>query len=148
MKKYILLITITVCLSVDYTNAQNTEEKVKPEFLSVQTFKQKITNYELGKQNEWAYLGDKPCIIDFTADWCGWCRKLSPILEETAILYKGQIYVYKIDTEKQRELAALFGVRGLPALLFVPMGQTPTMVSGFRPKEQLIEEINKYLLKK
>ena len=104
-------------------------------------------NYEKNPQ-EWIYLGDKPCLIDFYASWCGPCKRLAPILDELAQEYAGEIYIYKIDTEKERELAAVFGVRSIPTLLFCPMGENPQIAQGALPKEQLKEAIDKVLLKK
>ena len=68
-------------------------------------FLDKVVNYE-ANPNEWKYLGDKPAIVDFYASWCGPCKMVAPILDELAQEYDGKIYVYKIDTEKEQELAA------------------------------------------
>ena len=100
---------------------------------------------------EWKYLGDKPAIIDFYADWCGPCKIASPILEEISNEYAGQVKVYKIDTEKERELASVFGIRSIPAFLYIPVEGKPVMMAGIgRTKEQtkdmFIENIGKYLL--
>lgn len=103
------------------------------EILNKQSFKEKIFDYE--GATEWAYSGDRPVIIDFYADWCAPCRALAPVLEEVSAKYKGQVDVYKVDTEADPELAAMFSVRGIPALLFIPKSGTPTMSSGFMPSE-------------
>jgi len=107
----------------------------------------KVANIE-ASPNEWKYLGDKPCIIDFYADWCGPCKAVAPILEELAKTYDGQIYVYKINTDEQQELAGAFGIRSIPSLLFVPMDGKPQMSVGALPKAQMIESIDKILLGK
>ncbi|MDC1107334.1 thioredoxin domain-containing protein, partial [Prolixibacteraceae bacterium] len=73
------------------------------------------------KNMEWRYKGNKPCIIDFYADWCGPCKAISPILEELAAAYHEDIFIYKVDTEKEIELSALFGIQSIPSLLFVPL---------------------------
>lgn len=110
------------------------------------SFKEKVFNYEVNK--EWKYEGDKPCIIDFYADWCGPCKQVAPILEELAKEYDGEIIIYKIDTEKQRELAGAFGIRSIPSLLFVPASGQPQMSQGALPKAQFVKMINEFLLKK
>lgn len=114
-------------------------------------FLKKIWNYN-ESPDEWKFLGNKPVIIDFYADWCGPCRIASPILEEVAREYEGKITVYKIDTEKERELASVFGIQSIPAFLYIPMEGKPTMTVGIgrsneQTKNMFIGNINKYLLK-
>jgi len=115
--------------------------------LTKETFMQKVANFEANPK-EWKYLGDKPCIIDFYADWCGPCKAVAPILEELAKTYDGQIYVYKINTDQEQELAGAFGIRSIPSLLFVPMNDKPQMSVGALPKAQMVEAINSILLGK
>lgn len=103
------------------------------EFLTQETFKDKVFNYEENK--EWKYEGDKPCLIDFYADWCGPCKMVAPILEELAKEYDGKLNIYKIDTESERELAGMFGIQSIPSLLFVPKDGQPQMAMGALPKE-------------
>lgn len=109
-------------------------------------FLEKVWNYEKNSK-EWKYEGEKPCIIDFYTTWCGPCKRLSPILEELAQEYAGKIVVYKVNTEVEKELAAVFQVRSIPTLLFCPLKENPQMNVGALPKEQLVEAINKVLLK-
>lgn len=107
-------------------------------------FLKKVVNYETSP-TEWNYLGDKPAIIDFYADWCGPCKQVAPVLEELAAEYDGKMYVYKINTEVEQELAAAFGIQSIPTLLFVPMGEKPQMAQGALPKETLKEVITNVL---
>ncbi|MBI1932437.1 MAG: thioredoxin [Ignavibacteriales bacterium] len=115
------------------------------EHLTKQTFLDKVFNYEQNK--EWNYAGELPCIIDFYADWCGPCKMVAPILEELGKEYAGQINIYKVDTEAEQELAAVFGIRSIPSLLFCPKNERPQMAQGALPKPSLIEAINGVLLK-
>ncbi|MDR0748608.1 MAG: thioredoxin [Tannerellaceae bacterium] len=125
-----------------------TAEKVMQTIhLTKADFLAKVANYETNPE-EWEYLGDKPALIDFYADWCGPCKAIAPVLEELAAEYGGQIYIYKIDTEAEQELAAVFGIRSIPSLLFVPMDENPQMTQGAIPKPQLKEAIEQLLLKK
>jgi thioredoxin len=128
-------------ITTNETKKMGTIKLTKAEFLT------KVANYE-ANPSEWKYLGDKPCIIDFYADWCGPCKTIAPILEELAKEYDGQIYIYKVDTEKEQELAAAFGIRSIPSLLFVPMNEQPQMAQGALPKETFKKAIDEVLLKK
>ena len=103
------------------------------EHLTNETFKQKVFNYE--KNKEWKFEGDKPCLIDFYADWCGPCKIVEPILEELADEYNDKIDIFRVDTEKEQELAGVFGIRSIPSLLFVPAEGQPQMAMGALPKE-------------
>lgn len=103
------------------------------EHLTEQTFKEKVFNFETNK--DWKFEGDLPCIIDFYADWCGPCKMVAPILEELKEEYAGKVDVYKVNTEEQQKLAAMFGVRSIPSLLFVPVDGQPQMAMGALPKE-------------
>jgi thioredoxin len=110
-------------------------------------FLTKVTNVE-ENTGQWVYLGDKPCIVDFYADWCGPCKMIAPILEELAAEYDGEIYIYKVNTDKERKLAAEFGIRSIPSLLFCPMGEDPHMERGAMPKDVFKRAIDEVLLKK
>ena len=118
-----------------------TTELTKADFLA------KVANFET-RPEEWKYLGDKPAIVDFYAAWCGPCKAIAPILEELAVEYDGQIAVYKVDTDREQELAAAFGIRSIPSLLFIPMEGKPQMAHGAMPKAAFREAIDNVLLKK
>ncbi|RIH64146.1 thiol reductase thioredoxin [Mariniphaga sediminis] len=118
--------------------------------LTKEVFLNKVWDYQNSPQ-EWVYKGDKPALIDFYADWCGPCKIASPILEEISKEYAGDIYVYKIDTEKERELASVFGVSSIPAFLYIPQNGKPVMMSGIArskedTKKMFKDNISKYLL--
>lgn len=119
----------------------------KTEHLTAATFKQKVMDYDKNRQ-QWVFEGDKPAIVDFYADWCRPCRMIAPILEELAVEYEGEINVYKVDTEAERELAAVFGIQSLPTVLFIPMQGNPTMQKGALSKEAYKQIIDDYMLKK
>ncbi len=105
------------------------------EHLTLETFKQKVFNYE--KNTEWKFEGDKPAIIDFYADWCGPCKMVAPILEELSKEYADKLNIYKVDTESEQELASVFGIKSIPSLLFVPKDAQPQMAQGALPKDSL-----------
>lgn len=105
------------------------------EALDSDTFKAKIFNYE--ESEDWKYQGDLPAIVDFYADWCGPCKRLTPVLEELSKEYEGKLRIYKIDTDKEADLAAMFGIRSIPSLLFIPKEGDPQMAAGALPKDTL-----------
>jgi thioredoxin len=116
------------------------------EHLTKQTFLYKVFNYEVNK--EWKFEGNLPAIIDFYADWCGPCKMVAPILEELSREYEGKINIYKIDTEAEQELAAVFNIHSIPSMLFIPMNGQPQMAVGALPKDALKNAISDVLLQK
>jgi len=113
------------------------------ELLTKETFFEKVFNFE--KNKEWKFEGELPCVIDFYADWCGPCKMVAPVLEELSEDYKGKVNVFKVDTEAQQELAAAFGIRSIPSILFVPKDGQPQMAQGALPKHQFEQIINDVL---
>jgi thioredoxin 1 len=111
--------------------------------LTTQKFKEDIFDYTAEK--EWNYKGDKPAIIDFYADWCGPCKMVAPILEELSNENPGVI-IYKVDTEVEQELSAVFQIRSIPSILFIPKDRQPMMQAGALPKNALQEIIDKELV--
>ena len=116
------------------------------EHLTKETFKQKVFDYETNK--EWKYVGNNPCIIDFYADWCSPCKMVAPILEELSNEYAGKVDIYKVDTEAEQELAAAFGIRSIPSILFIPKDGQPQMSMGAISKDSFVRLINEVLLNK
>ncbi len=149
----LMIIVFTACAGKNKENSATETNEVKQEkkagtiHLTRAEFISKVANYE-ANPTEWKYLGDKPCIVDFYASWCGPCKMIAPILEELAKEYDGQIYIYKINTEEERQLASDFGIQSIPTLLFCPIGGNPQMAQGALPKESFIKAIDEILLKK
>jgi len=112
--------------------------------LTTEEFKNKVFDYT--KNNEWKFEGDKPAIIDFYADWCGPCKMVAPVLEELSNEYADKLDIYKVDTEVEQELSAVFGIRSIPSMLFIPVSDQPKMQAGALPKNALKEIIEKELL--
>ncbi len=115
------------------------------ENLTKQTFLEKVFDYE--KNDQWKFEGKLPSIIDFYADWCGPCKVVAPILEELSKEYAGRVNFYKVDTEAEQELAAAFGIRSIPSILFCPVDGQPQMAVGVLPKDSFKQAIEDVLLK-
>lgn len=166
MKKLLFLIALAAITTVGCATGNgkpgksngNTESKTVSQdgeqggssLITKDQFIKEIWNYQDSPQ-VWKFLGDKPVIIDFYADWCGPCKIASPILEEVSNEYAGKLKVYKVNTDKERELAGVFGIQSIPAFLYIPVSGKPVMTAGIgRSKEDtkkmFIENINKYLL--
>lgn len=134
-------------LSLFAETEENKQEQGDVIVLDKAAFLKRVYNYEKN-QNEWIYEGDKPCIVDFYADWCGPCRQVSPILKQLAAEYKDQIIVYKVNVDNEKELAMAFGIQSIPTILFVPKDGQPQLSLGAFPKETFEKQINTFLLNK
>lgn len=130
MKK-LLITLIAVCLSGIIYSTQAQEVKK----LTTADFKKEIWDFTSNK--DWKYLGDKPAIIDLYATWCPPCKKLSPILEKIQKEYGKKIQIYKVDVDKESELAKLFNATSIPLMVFIPKDGKPFLITGLRPQEQL-----------
>lgn len=113
------------------------------EHLNESTFKEKIFDYK--NNSDWKFEGNLPAVIDFYADWCGPCKMVAPIMDQLAKEYDGKVNFYKIDTDKEQELAGMFGVSSIPSLLFVPKDEKPQMAVGALPKESMKKAIAEVL---
>ena len=121
-------------ISDERQSVLSNEPENVPVHLNKVQFLDKVADYEKNPDT-WAYRGDKPAIIDFYATWCGPCKAVAPILDDLAKEYKDQ------------ELAADFGIRSIPSLLFIPMNGQPQMIQGAIGKEEFKKIIDEFLLK-
>ena len=144
MKKIFGLLTIAVFVSTLSAFSQSDQEgKVK--VMTTETFKEKVFNYDKHPEN-WVFEGERPCIIDFYADWCRPCKMVAPIMDELAEKYKGKVDFYKVNTDKNRELSQVFGIRSIPSVLFCPGEGKPQMATGALPKDSYVKTIDEFLL--
>lgn len=112
--------------------------------MTTQDFKDKVFNYEIEK--DWKYQGQLPAIIDFYADWCSPCKMVAPVLEELAAEYEGRLVIYKVNTEIEQELSAVFGIQSIPTFLFIGADGEPMMQPGAFPKSVFKKVIEEKLL--
>lgn len=112
-----------------------------------QMFLDKVFDYTAGS-TDWKYQGEKPAVIDFYATWCGPCRIVATTLKSLAKEYKDQIVVYKVNTDKQKELSAAMGIQSLPTVIFIPMTGQPQIIVGAASKATFRRAVEEVLLKK
>ena len=124
----------------------NTKESdIKPVYLTTADFKEKVWDYEANPE-QWTYNGELPCVIDFYADWCKPCKMVAPIMDDLADYYEGKVLIYKVNTDKERELSTVFQVRSIPSILFSPKNGKPAMQAGAMSKEEYIKIIDEFIL--
>lgn len=135
-----ILLTLASC---GHAGAQNDKKTKGVTELNAETFKKNVYDTT---QEELIFLGNKPAIVDFTATWCGPCQRIAPILDELAAEYDGKIVIYKVDIDKNRQLAKEFNVSSIPAVLYIPLNGEPVMTVGARDKGKFRAEIETILL--
>ena len=113
-------------------------------YLTTAEFKQRVFDYSA--ERDWKYRGDKPCVIDFYTTWCGPCKRLAPIMEELSQTYCDRVVFYKVDTERERELAYQFQISSIPQVLYIPVEGKPVLLKGLYPKETIVKIIEEQLL--
>lgn len=114
------------------------------EHLTLEAFKNKVFDYE--NEKEWKFIGEKPAIIDFYADWCGPCKMVAPVMEKLSSKYAEKLSIYKVDTEAEQELAGMFGVQSIPTILFIPKVGQPRVSMGAMPEKEFERIIAELLL--
>ncbi len=115
-------------------------------YITTEQFQERIFDYK--NEKDWLFKGNKPCVIDFYTTWCGPCKRLAPIMEEMSQKYCDQVVFYKADTERERELAYVFGINSIPQVLYIPTEGKPLLLKGLYPKEEIVRIIDEFLLNK
>lgn len=147
MRKILIIAAVAFTALFASVADMNASDKGKVKHLTKAEFVKLV--YDIDKNTESLdYLGNKPAVVDFYADWCRPCKQLAPILEELAAEYQDEIVVYKVNTDNDPELAQAFGITSIPTLIFIPLNGSPEMAQGALPKDTLKEVIEKVLLDK
>ena len=136
--------TIFVVLLFAWISAPLTADDVV--YITTEQFQERIFDYKTEK--DWVFKGTKPCVIDFYTTWCGPCKRLAPIMEALSQKYCDQVVFYKADTERERELAYVFGISSIPQALYIPTEGKPLLLKGLYPKEEIVRIIDEFLLNK
>ena len=147
MKKVLVMVALVMASVIVYAfnDSRETNQGKKEVVMDKDMFLKDVFDYE--KSKEWNYKGNKPAIIDLYADWCGPCRQTAPIMKELAKEYAGKIVIYKVNVDKQKELAALFNATSIPLFVFIPMKGDPQLFRGAADKATYKKAIDEFLLK-
>ena len=157
MKRLLIIVvcstTLFACSNAQKSNGNNMQHEQEKCGTASQNKNgcTKLTTEEFTKRvadiskKEWKYLGDKPAIIDFYADWCGPCRMIAPTLEKLAEKYNGELYIYKVNIDNEPELAQRFRISAVPTIMFVPIKGEPVTERGVISMEGFERYINRFL---
>lgn len=145
MKKSIIF-AILVLVTGFGAMAQEKDNVSKVQHITYQDFLDKIWDFEKSPE-EFVYKGKTAAIVDFYADWCGPCRKIGPVMEKLAQDYDGRLTVYKVNVDKEKELAAAFQTRSIPMVIFIPLEGQPMMQVGALPETEYRKVVEERLLK-
>ena len=145
MKKAILIALVIIATAMT-ANAQEKKNEPKVKHLTYNEFLKKVWDFEKNPTT-FEYKGKLPAVIDFYADWCGPCRRVAPIMEQMAEDYEGKLLVYKVNVSEEKDLAAVFQVRSIPMVLFIPVKGNPMMQVGALPEAEYRETVEEFLIK-
>ena len=87
---------------------------------------------------------DLPVLVDFSAEWCGPCKMVDPIVHELSEEWAGKVKVVKVDADESPNILMQYGIMGIPTLMFFVNGEVKERVTGFQPKKNLVKKFEKH----
>ncbi len=112
--------------------------------IDAETFKKEIFDYSVSK--EWKFKHNKACVIDFYADWCRPCKMLAPELASVVATTNGNVDLFKVNVDDEKELAGFFNIQSIPTMLFCPAdGSKPFVLQGLVSREELNNAIGRVM---
>ena len=145
MKRILLFLLVALALAFG-VNAQRYDNDLDTVYtvhsISQDQFKEFIADY---RANDWVMLNPRPVVVDFYADWCLPCRRLDPMLRQIAQYYHGEVDFYRINVDKNSDIADVFQIRSIPLLLICPLQGEPKTVIGLYPQQEFIRVLNQAL---
>lgn len=118
-------------------NDINEEQPDHPITISSEQFMQLVSDYH----KKWKYKGEKPCVVDFYADWCRPCKMMEPAIEKMAKQYAGKVDFYKVDVDVNEDITNAYKIMGIPTLFFCSLDGELIRIPGALTEEQLIANI-------
>ena len=149
MKRFLVLMLVAVAVTFAasaqkfgqrYSNDEDTVYRVYS--INQDQFKETIADWSA---HDWVMRSPRPVVVDFYADWCLPCRRLEPMLQQIAQYYHGEVDFYRINVDKNSDIADVFQIRSIPYLLICPLEGEPKSVIGVYPQQEFIRVINQAL---
>lgn len=132
-------------VSAQCSSPTASDAKGKVTKITQEQFQKKVWNYQTP---DTLFTGETPIIVDCYADWCGPCKRLSPIVDELAADYKGQVIFYKVNIDDAKEMARALKISNIPTLLFFKANEPVQRIVGLADKADYKKAIDEYMLEK
>lgn len=142
MKKILQMLLLCIVVSSAALAQKTTPVEIIE--LNAKSFKEKVWNFD--KEKTFKRIGNLPIILDFHATWCGPCKMLAPHLQAVQNKYKGKLIVYKIDVDKDPELAQRFNVQAMPTIVFMETKDRYKSELGYRDYEEFEKLVKSHFL--